>query len=57
MGNRLGQLAIPAATGTLAAITGAGGVLTATGLLLAIGLTGLLGGPAGIPGRSRPPRA
>ena len=57
MGNRLGQLAIPAATGTLAAVTGAGGVLAATGLLLAIGLTGLLGGPAGIPGRSRPPRA
>jgi MFS family permease len=49
VGNRLGQLVIPAAAGTLAAFAGAGGVLAAAGLLVALGMAGLPRAP-----RSRP---
>jgi MFS family permease len=41
VGNRLGQLVVPAAAGVMAAFAGAGGVLAAGGLLVALGLVGL----------------
>jgi MFS family permease len=41
VGNRLGQLVIPAAAGLMAAFSGAGGVLAAGGILVALGLAGL----------------
>jgi hypothetical protein len=44
IGNRLGQVALPAAAGGMAAVAGVGGVLTATGLMVAIGIAGVAGG-------------
>jgi MFS family permease len=44
MGNRVGQVAIPIAVGTVAAFAGAAGVLGATGVVVALSLAGVFGG-------------
>jgi MFS family permease len=44
MGNRVGQVALPIAVGTVAAVAGAGGVLGATGVVIALSLAGVAGG-------------
>lgn len=44
MGNRVGQVALPVAVGTIAAFSGAGGVLGVTGVVIAISLAGAFGG-------------
>lgn len=44
IGNRLGQVALPAAAGGMAAMAGVGGVLAATGLMVAVGIVGVVGG-------------
>jgi MFS family permease len=65
MGNRMGQVALPVAVGSVAAFAGAGGVLGATGLFVALSLAGVYGGlgvrksaeereRAGEPGRVEP---
>lgn len=44
MGNRVGQVALPIAAGTVAAVGGAAGVLGVTGVIVAISLAGVYGG-------------
>jgi MFS family permease len=44
MGNRVGQVTLPVVVGTVAAFAGAGGVLGATGLVIAISLASVAGG-------------
>jgi MFS family permease len=53
MGNRVGQVALPIAVGTVAAFAGAGGVLGATGVVIALSLAGVSGG---LGSRTRPGR-
>jgi MFS family permease len=47
MGNRVGQVALPMVVGTVAAFAGAGGVLGATGVVIALSLAGVAGGLGG----------
>jgi MFS family permease len=47
MGNRVGQVALPVVVGTVAAVAGAGGVLGATGIVIALSLAGVFGGLGG----------
>jgi MFS family permease len=47
MGNRVGQVALPVAVGSFAAVAGAGGVLGATGVVIALSLAGVFGGLGG----------
>jgi MFS family permease len=47
MGNRVGQVALPTAVGTVAAFAGAGGVLGATGVVIALSLAGVASGLGG----------
>ena len=44
MGNRVGQVVLPIAAGTMAVVGGAGGVLGVTGLIVAISLAGVYSG-------------
>jgi MFS family permease len=44
MGHRVGQVALPIGVGTVAAVAGAGGVLGATGVVIALSLAGVAGG-------------
>jgi MFS family permease len=44
MGNRVGQVALPVAAGTVAAFGGAAGVLGVTGVIVALSLAGVSGG-------------
>jgi len=53
MGNGAGQIALPVAAGTMAAVAGAGGVLAITGLIVAVSLVAVSGGLAKRPERSR----
>jgi hypothetical protein len=50
MGNGVGQVVLPIVAGTMAVVAGAGGVLGATGLLVAVSLLmGFAGRPAARP--------
>ena len=51
MGNRLGQVALPVAAGVMAALSGPGGVLAFTGLVVGISLVGVFGRMGGGPSR------
>jgi MFS family permease len=44
LGNRVGQVALPVVAGTVAAFSGAGGVLVATGLVMGLSLAAVYGG-------------
>jgi predicted MFS family arabinose efflux permease len=52
VGNRLGEVALPAVAGGMAAVGGVGGVLAATGLMVGAGITGVV---RGLRGEARPP--